>query len=62
MLSHKISGTWLGGPREIEKRREKKEKGRREKGGRKGERKERGRDGGEERLLYLFDKHKGCVL
>ena len=44
MLSHKISGTWLGGPREIEKRREKKEKrkaGERRKKGRK-ERKRKG--------------------
>ena len=44
MLSHKISGTWLGGPREIEKRREKKEKrkvGERRKTGRK-ERKRKG--------------------
>lgn len=49
MLSHKISGTWIGGPREIEKRREKKEK-------RKAEEREKGKkeEGRGERKDYFI--------
>lgn len=55
MLSHKISGTWIGGPREIEKG-EKKEKGRRKKGEGK---KEEGR--GEEDYFICLINTRVCL-
>lgn len=56
MLSHGISGTWLGGPREIEKRREKKKKrkaGERRKKGR--EERKRKRVGRKDYFICLID-------